>query len=102
MQLRFAVPSDAGALLRIYDEYINTSITFEYALPGEAEFAARIADISAEYPYLALFDGGVRAASDDNCRCSCIRNANSARFQGIRQSAGNGQLRVLAGNTAVR
>ena len=41
MQLRFAVPSDAGALLRIYDEYINTSITFEYALPGEAEFAAR-------------------------------------------------------------
>lgn len=57
MQLRFAVPSDAGALLRIYDEYINTSITFEYALPGEAEFAARIADISAEYPYLALFDG---------------------------------------------
>ena len=62
MQLRFAVPSDAGALLRIYDEYINTSITFEYALPGEAEFAARIADISAEYPYLALFDGGVPAA----------------------------------------
>lgn len=62
MQLRFAVPSDAGALLRIYDEYINTSITFEYALPGEAEFAARIAGISAEYPYLALFDGGVPAA----------------------------------------
>ena len=62
MQLRFAVPSDAGALLRIYDEYINTSITFEYALPSEAEFAARIADISAEYPYLALFDGGVPAA----------------------------------------
>ena len=62
MQLRFAVPSDAGALLRIYDEYINTSITFEYALPGEAEFAARSADISAEYPYLALFDSGVPAA----------------------------------------
>ena len=62
MQLRFAVPSDAGALLRIYDEYINTSITFEYALPSEAEFAARIADISAEYPYLALFDGDVPAA----------------------------------------
>ena len=62
MQLRFAVPSDAGALLRIYDECINTSITFEYALPSEAEFAARIADISAEYPYLALFDGGVPAA----------------------------------------
>ena len=61
MQLRFAVPSDAGALLRIYDECINTSITFEYALPSEAEFAARIADISAEYPYLALFDGGLKA-----------------------------------------
>ena len=62
MQLRFAVPSDAGALLRIYDECINTSITFEYALPSEAEFSARIADFSAEYPYLALFDGDVPAA----------------------------------------
>ena len=70
MQLRFAVPSDAGALLRIYDECINTSITFEYALPSEAEFAARIADISAEYPYLALFDGDVPAAYAYACAIS--------------------------------
>ena len=62
MQLRFAVPSDAAALLRIYAEYIETSITFEYVLPSEAEFAARIAAISAEYPYLALFDGDTPAA----------------------------------------
>ena len=62
MQLRFAKPEDAEALLRIYGEYIDTSITFEYALPGTEEFAARIADISAVYPYLALFDG-TRAAA---------------------------------------
>ena len=80
MQLRFAVPSDAGALLRIYDEYINTSITFEYALPGEAEFAARIADISAEYPYLALFDGGVPAAY------ACAHRAQARRSPAARSA----------------
>ena len=58
MQLRFAVPEDAAALLRIYREYIDTTITFEYALPAEAEFAGRIAAFTADgYPYLALFDG---------------------------------------------
>lgn len=62
MQLRFAVPADAAALLRVYAESIDTSITFEYVLPSEAEFAGRIADISAFYPYLALFDGETPAA----------------------------------------
>ena len=63
MQLRFAVPEDAAALLRIYREYIDTTITFEYALPAEAEFAGRIAAFTADgYPYLALFDGEQPAA----------------------------------------
>ena len=63
MQLRFAVPEDAAALLRIYREYIDTTITFEYALPTEAEFAGRIAAFTADgYPYLALFDGEQPAA----------------------------------------
>ena len=42
MKLRFAVPEDAKALLAIYAQYIGTNITFEYSLPSEEEFAARI------------------------------------------------------------
>ncbi len=52
MQVRLAVPADSAALLRVYGQYIDTPITFEYALPSEAEFAARIAEISRDYPYL--------------------------------------------------
>jgi Sortase and related acyltransferases len=52
MTIRFAKPEDCPALLEIYGQYINTSITFEYALPTEREFADRIALISSTYPYL--------------------------------------------------
>ncbi len=52
MKIRFATPADSSALLRIYAQYITTSITFEYALPSEREFSERIAAISATYPYL--------------------------------------------------
>ena len=58
LQLRFARQEDAAALLEIYRESIDTSITFEYTLPSEVEFAGRIAEISACYPYLVLFEGG--------------------------------------------
>lgn len=37
--IRFAAPDDAAALLRIYAQYIETPITFEYTLPSEEEFA---------------------------------------------------------------
>ncbi len=57
--LRFAVPGDAGALLAIYAQYIDTSITFEYTLPPEAEFRARIESISQKYPYLVHETDGV-------------------------------------------
>ena len=40
--IRFAAPDDAAALLRIYAQYIETPITFEYTLPSEEEFAQRI------------------------------------------------------------
>ena len=50
--IRFAAPDDAAALLRIYAQYIETPITFEYTLPSEEEFARRIRDIQAVYPYL--------------------------------------------------
>ncbi len=52
MTIRFATPQDSAALLRIYARYITTPVTFEYALPSEREFAARIAGISSFYPYL--------------------------------------------------
>ncbi|MGN1346357.1 MAG: GNAT family N-acetyltransferase, partial [Eubacteriales bacterium] len=58
MTYRFAVPEDTDRLLAIYSQYIDTPITFEYALPTHDEFCARIKEISAFYPYLvALLDG---------------------------------------------
>lgn len=58
MKFRFATPADSRALLTIYSQYMDTPITFECVLPSEAEFAGRIADFSAEYPYLVCEDGG--------------------------------------------
>lgn len=45
-------------LLRIYAQYIETPITFEYTLPSEEEFAQRIRDIQAVYPYLVYIEDG--------------------------------------------
>lgn len=59
MLIRSADPSDAPALLAIYAPYVReTSVTFEYDVPTEAEFARRIAKTLEKYPYLALEDGG--------------------------------------------
>ncbi len=52
--VRFASEQDAAALLAIYAQYIDTSITFETALPSEEAFAERIRDISRVYPCLML------------------------------------------------
>lgn len=57
MNLRFAGQADVPALLSIYERYIPTTVTFEYVLPGEEEFARRVASISAVYPYLAAVEG---------------------------------------------
>ena len=58
LTLRFAAPQDTAALLEIYAQYIPTSVTFEYTLPTQPEFAARIEAFGAEYPYFVLKDGG--------------------------------------------
>lgn len=58
MNFRFAKPEDATALLNIYAQYIDTSITFEYDLPTEAIFSGRIAHISQDYPYLVCEEKG--------------------------------------------
>lgn len=58
MGIRMATAADAAELLAIYGQYINTSITFEYTLPTQAEFAARITGILREYPYLVWEEDG--------------------------------------------
>jgi len=57
MGLRLARPEDCAALLAIYEQYIQTPITFEYELPSREEFTRRITSISAEYPYLVWEEG---------------------------------------------
>ncbi|MBQ4132137.1 MAG: N-acetyltransferase, partial [Desulfovibrionaceae bacterium] len=52
MLIRFAEPGDSAALLKIYNQYMATPVTFEYVLPSTEEFAERIASISKDYPYL--------------------------------------------------
>ena len=58
MDIRFAHRSDCPALLRIYGQYMDTAITFEYTLPSQQEFCSRIDTISAEYPYLVCEEQG--------------------------------------------
>ena len=58
MGIRMATAADTAELLAIYGQYIDTSITFEYALPTMAEFAARVTGILGEYPYLVWEEDG--------------------------------------------
>lgn len=57
--IRPAVPADAEALLSIYGQYIDTPVTFEYALPSAEGFRARIEDITRTYPFLVYEQDGV-------------------------------------------
>ena len=53
IQIRVAMPQDAGALLNIYAYYVeNTAITFEYEVPSVQEFVDRICRTLVKYPYL--------------------------------------------------
>ncbi|NCC08805.1 MAG: GNAT family N-acetyltransferase [Clostridia bacterium] len=53
-----AAPSDARELLEIYAPYVlNTAISFEYDVPSEQEFAARIEKTLQFYPYILAKDG---------------------------------------------
>jgi len=54
LTVRPAEPADARELLAIYAPYVtDTAITFEYDVPTEREFRARIEKTLARYPYLA-------------------------------------------------
>lgn len=52
MLIRFAKINDCEKILKIYNQYISTPITFEYALPTKEDFTKRIASIGDFYPYL--------------------------------------------------
>lgn len=58
--IRVATVQDAVRLLAIYAPYVTgTAITFEYEVPTEEEFAARIARVLERYPYLVAEEAGV-------------------------------------------
>ena len=57
LRIRTASVSDAKDLLAIYGPYVEkTAISFEYEVPGEAEFAERIRNIMVRFPYLVAED----------------------------------------------
>ena len=58
MKLRIVSENDAAALLGIYAQYIDTPVSFECTLPSAEEFAARIREISRDYPYLVCDEKG--------------------------------------------
>lgn len=60
--IRLARPGDVDALLAIYAPYLSTTVTFEYVVPSREEFARRIADVQARFPYLVLEEDGQPSA----------------------------------------
>ena len=85
MNVRFATPADAPAILDIYGPYItNSTITFEYDVPMVAEFAERIRTIQQQFPYLvAEVDGkllGYAYASRHRDRMAYQRSADTSVY----------------------
>lgn len=61
MEIRDVKKEDIAGIMEIYRYYVEeTDITFEYVMPTEEEFTARVEKILEKYPYLvALEDGKV-------------------------------------------
>lgn len=58
-RIRNAVPEDAGSLLYIYSYYVeHTAITFDYDVPSEEEFRAKMEKTLEHYPYLIIETDG--------------------------------------------
>ena len=58
MLIRFARREDVPALLEIYNQSIDSPVTFETVLPSEDEFASRLEAFSTTYPYLVSVEDG--------------------------------------------
>lgn len=51
--LRFATPADGKELLKIYAPFVaQTAVSFEYDVPTEEAFSARIGEIGRQYPWI--------------------------------------------------
>ena len=62
---RLATEADAQALLAIYAPYTRGTASFEDGPPALEEFAARIRDISAIYPYIVCEVDGEKTTLED-------------------------------------
>ena len=57
--IRIAREADVPRMLAIYAPYIlNTTYTFEYTVPTEAEFLSRFRDITTQFPWLVWEENG--------------------------------------------
>ena len=57
--IRNATEADVPAILSIYAPYVlHSTATFEYDVPGQAEFLQRFRDITAQFPWLVWEEGG--------------------------------------------
>ena len=57
--IRIATEADIRQMLDIYAPYIeNTTITFEYSVPTEAEFLERFRKITSRFPWLVWEEDG--------------------------------------------
>ena len=57
--IRIATEADVPEMLAIYAPYIeNTTITFEYTVPTEAEFLARFRSLTEQFPWLVWEERG--------------------------------------------
>lgn len=57
--IRLARLEDVSRLREIYRYYVEeTAVTFDYEVPSQEEFAARMQDIQSFYPYLVAEEAG--------------------------------------------
>ena len=56
--IRLVTPDDSAALREIYAKYIDTTITFELTMPDLTEYARRVEETRAEFPYLVYEQEG--------------------------------------------
>ena len=57
--LRAASEADVPAMLDIYAPFVrNTTVTFEYDVPAQAEFLRRFREITAQFPWLVWEENG--------------------------------------------
>ena len=57
--IRIATEADVPAIRAIYAPYVrDTTVSFEYDVPGEAEFLERFRTVTRDFPWLVWEEGG--------------------------------------------